>query len=55
MTVTEAVTPVDNPWDDPDFVALYQADVALERDGKIDDEVTREEFLAGYSVYLRAD
>jgi len=52
VLVAERRSTVDNPWDDPTFVALYQEDVAAEERGDIDDGVTAEEFAARYEQYL---
>lgn len=54
LNVTKRPTTVENPWDDPAFVALYEADVEAEKRGEIDEGLTREEFAARYAKYLPA-
>jgi hypothetical protein len=53
-SVTERPSTVENPWDDPAFVALYEADVEAEKRGEIEEGLTREEFAAQYAKYLPA-
>ncbi|MEY2463725.1 MAG: hypothetical protein QOH64_1863 [Acidimicrobiaceae bacterium] len=48
MTVPEPETTVESPWDDPAFVANYEADVEAERRGELDEGLTREEIEARY-------
>lgn len=43
---------MENPWDDPAFVELYEADVAAQERGDIDTGLTRDEFAAKYAKYL---
>lgn len=43
---------VENPFDDPEFVARLQADLDAEERGEIDEGLTREEFEARYARYL---
>jgi len=50
--VAEPKATVQNPWDDPAFVDRYQADVAAEERGDIEEGLTAEEFAARYAEYL---
>ena len=48
MTVPEPKMAVEHPWDDPSFVATYEADIEAEKRGEIDEGLTREEIEARY-------
>lgn len=48
----EKPSTVDNPWDDAAFVELYEADMAAEERGEIEEGLTRDEFAAKYAKYL---
>lgn len=50
--VAERKATVENPWDDPAFVERYEADVAAEERGEIDEGLTAEEFADRYAEYL---
>ncbi|MDZ7674563.1 MAG: hypothetical protein U5K30_05795 [Acidimicrobiales bacterium] len=39
---------MENPWDDPDFVALYEEDVSAEQAGTVDAGADRDEMLSRY-------
>ena len=43
---------VENPFDDPDFVASLTEDVAAEMRGELDKGLTLEEFKARYAEFL---
>jgi hypothetical protein len=43
---------VENPFDDPDFVASLSEDVAAEMRGEPDEGLTLEEFRTRYAEYL---
>ena len=43
---------VENPFDDPDFVAILREDLEAEKRGEIDKGLTLEEFKARYAEYL---
>ncbi|MEO7556545.1 MAG: hypothetical protein ABIV94_08080 [Acidimicrobiales bacterium] len=45
-------TTVESPWDDPAFIASYEADVQAEERGEIDEGLTRDEIEARYAKYM---
>lgn len=44
---------VDNPWDDPSFVATFEVDVKAETRGELDPGLSRDEFESRYAQYLQ--